>query len=289
MRKILLVAAGLALMAATTERGTKVIKAAPNQTTASTKLLKVQNAAAADVFTVDLEGDAVCRNLTVGGTFTLPSTDFAAGLTGTTAVLSGNSSVGGTFGVGNQNVLFTPAGAASFGIGSATVSAAGAAAFATSLAVGDQNFTVNAGGEAAAVALTVSGAAVLNGGLAMDTNKFTVANASGNTVIAGTLTQGAAISGATLAAIKGIMLFTSSSTDIAEIAAATATATDIELVGVAAGDVVILTGMGSAQDSGLICDARAKTNAITLTCYNVTAGAINPAGKVYSFLVLDVT
>ena len=161
-------------------------------TTASSKVLKVQNGAGVDKFTVDIEGDVVCHDITASGSFTRATDDFATGLTVATnaaAFATAGSLRIGTAGASN----FTVSAAGAVGIAGLLTAtggisvAAGAFAVATTTGVQTSTALINANG-GIAVNTDKFVVATSTGDLSMTTNKFTVQSSSGNTLIAGTLT-----------------------------------------------------------------------------------------------------
>lgn len=284
--------AGACLMAAGVgAKGLLIIQARPDQTTASTKLLSVRNAAGTEKVSADIEGDLVCNDLTVNGSFTLPSTNFASGLTINTDAAALAST--GNLRIGTSGASkFTVAAASGNTVVAGTADITGATTITGAVVA---NGGISGDSSTWSIAdttgvITTTGLANLNGGIAVDTSNFTVSGTTGAVVAAGGFTSiGAAISGTSLGAIKGVMTFTSSATNVESIAANTEVDTDITLAGVAVGDLVFLTDMSVAKDSGVTCDGIAASGKIVLRCYNVTAGAVDPANKTYSFVIVDMT
>jgi hypothetical protein len=254
-------------------RDSWVLRVPASQTTASSKILTLKNAAGTDKFTVDIEGDVVCNDITIAGTTTISGAvaypdGLTAGAAGITAVASsGNIAV-------NTN-KFTVAAASGNTVVAGTLGVTG------NVAVNTDKFTVAA----------ASGNTAIAGDVAVATNKFTVAAASGNTVVAGSLQAGAAISGATLATVKGIMTWTSESTNLSPIASKGVGTQNFTLTGVAAGDVVqLIAWSGDFDGANLVFSAYVSAaDTITLTMVNNSAGSIDPSAQTFTFLVIDRT
>lgn len=312
MRKLLSVAGllGLACLLAGAglvgTAGTSIFKLRADQTTSNTKIVEFQNGAASTVASVDKEGDIACHDLTVSGTFTLPATNFASGLTIATDAASFSS--GGNLKVGTSGASnFTVAAGSGNTVIAGTAQIAGLATLtsgyvggaASDITLNTDKFTVDAtqGNTVIAGTLNVTGQVTMTAGyvggtesdITLNTNKFTVDATNGNTLIAGTLTQGTALGASALVAVKGIMTFTSAATNMSEILTLAEGDQDVAVTGVAAGDACFLLTTSVAQDSGLVCDCLAASAKVTLRCYNATAGSIDPANKTYTFLILDLT
>lgn len=117
----------------------------------------------------------------------------------------------------------------------------------------------------------------------------------------GTVTQGAAISGTTLAAIKGTMVWTSAATDLGSYADAESRVQAWALAGVSPGDRVYLSKVSGclAADAGTF---NAVPDGLVFSCYvkmagqiscditNDSGGAIDPqAACLYTFVIDDLT
>ena len=152
--------------------------------------------------------------------------------------------------------------------------------------------SITAGGTLSANAneLAVASIRVPDGGLAITSGNFTVG---------GTTRAGTAISGATVASIKGIMTWTSGAVDVGNIASKGVVTQTFSLSGVAPGDVVQLVkvtsnvdaGVDNSLQAGLTVSCEVKVaNVISCDFTNNTASGIDPAAWLtYSFLIFDLT
>lgn len=161
----LIAIAGTLALAAPVFRGILTIRADPGQTTANTKIFKVQNAAGTDKATADIEGDVVCNDLAPAGALTV---------TGASALNGGVSVDSPAWSVADTTGAMTTTGLASLNGGIAVDSA---------LTIADSTG-----------AIATTGLVSANGGIAVDTSAFTVADSTGNTVIAGSLAANGGIS-----------------------------------------------------------------------------------------------
>lgn len=268
--------------AAPVMRGTATVRADPGQTTASTKILKVQNAAGSDVATVDIEGDLVCRDITASGTFSWSQSNLTSDLTVNTdkfAVTATN---------GNVNVgpnKFTVAGATGNTVIAGTATSTGD--LKVGAAAGTFNVTAASGNTVANGTVTSTG----NFKVGASAGTFNVTAASGNTVIGGSLQTGSALTGGTLATVKGIFTWTSGSTNISSIASKGVGTQTFTLAGLASGDFVWLSAAGGDYDFTNLTQNCKVTAADTITCVivNNSGGAIDPSAQTFTFFVVDVT
>ena len=220
-------------------------------TTASSKVLKVQSGAGVDKFTVDIEGDVVCHDITASGSFTRSTDDFATGLT-----------------IATDAAAFATAGTLRIGTGGAsnfTVSAAGAVVVGSTLQVTGVStltggLTIGTGAFVVATTtgiLTMTALANLNGGIAIDTNKFTVSAAGAVAVCTNKFTVSAA----------GAVLIASTVTANGAIAAnAGLTSTTVAMTGILSGALSAVV----AAASGTTSLTAAQSGA---TCVNTGTGA----------------
>jgi hypothetical protein len=121
---------------------------------------------------------------------------------------------------------------------------------------------------------------------------------TGATTLDSTFTTGTAIAGTTLTTIKGIMTWTSGSTDIGSISAASTATQTFTLSGLVVGDIAWLTtstsavdaGVGNTIEAGLVFRCFVQmANTISCEFSNNTASPIDPAPRTYTFTVMDLT
>jgi hypothetical protein len=74
--------------------------------------------------------------------------------------------------------------------------------------------------------------------------------------------------------------------DPASVSSATSAEQDITVQGVKVGDIVLAVNKPSATAGVGIVNARVKAaNTVSLTYMNATAGAVDPASEVYTFII----
>lgn len=74
--------------------------------------------------------------------------------------------------------------------------------------------------------------------------------------------------------------------DPASVASATSAEQDITINGVMVGDIVVAINKPSATAGVGIVNARVKSaNTVSVTYVNATAGAVDPASEVYTFII----
>jgi hypothetical protein len=237
-------------------------------TTANGDVIRVENNAGTEKFSVDIEGDVACNNLTVSGTFTLPATDFASGLTTTTITATGAAAFNAgltvdspAFVVANTTGALTTTGAMAanggFSVDSPAFVVADTTGALTTTGAIAANGGISVDSPAWSVAdttgaMTTTGLANLNGGIAVDTSNFTVDGTSGAVVSAST------IQGTTITATTGVVTGTMTASGIVH---------GLRQVIEAAGDTVLT----AAQTGALVVNT--KTSATTtLTLPAAAAG-----------------
>ncbi len=217
--------------AAAGSKGLLIIQARPDQTTASTKLLSIRNAAGTEKVSADIEGDLVCHDLTVSGSFTLPATDFASGMTTTTITATGAAAFNAglsvdspAFVVANTTGALTTTGAMAANGGFSVDSPAFVVADTTGALTTTGAIAANGGFSVDSPAfviadttgaITTTGAAAFNGGLSVDSPAFTVANTTGDVATTGALSvTGASTLTGAVAANGGLSTTTVAATGI---------------------------------------------------------------------------